>query len=127
METCCVCLGDYRSPAALISGLLVCGACARNLSHHPLALFSMEKIAKAPNKIAYMKQFNEIEPDNMELLIVNGALILNIDEFKEFVNRCTDLERADNSGSTILHYVCKYGTLDMLRYLMEGIWRQYQK
>jgi ankyrin repeat protein len=119
METCCICLGVYRSPAALISGLLVCGACARKLSHHSLTLFSMEKLAKVPNKIAFMRRFNEIEPDDMELLIVDGNFILNIDEFKEFVDRCADLERADKSGNTILHYVCKYGSLDMLKYLME--------
>jgi ankyrin repeat protein len=134
---CCCCLNDYDSPVILNSGESLCEVCAKKLSTCPTTRFQI--IAKIPNgivkkflqipgnftiadlmdsinKIAYMNQYDTIELHNSSMLIKDGKFLLNSYEFMIFINKCTNIECVNSSNQRrLIHYVCKYGTLNMLQ------------
>jgi Ankyrin repeats (3 copies) len=141
MEYCCICLGDIQSPVILNSGATLCGQCIYNVRRCPSnyieitaklpnkfateffryppvpPIFSMEKLLKSPDKIAYMNQFDEIELGNpMNLINNRGGFVLNIDEFKVFASKCIDLNRTNYDE--LFGYACIYGNLDIVKCLV---------
>ena len=139
---CCVCLGDYSSPVILNSGITLCSPCKRD--HQcpitrsaisfalpngfvadafryppplpPLPPFSLEKLFESPDRIEYINQFGQIDA-----IIYDDILkfeLLSIFEFKAIVDRCINLEYVDPYDMRMIHYVCIYGSLDMLQYLV---------
>ena len=59
--------------------------------------------------------------DDMQELIGTAGIKLCDDEFKIFIDKCTNLDYIDKDGNTILHYICEYGTLNMLQYFIDRV------
>ena len=140
MEYCCICLGDIQSPVILNSGISLCGQCVHKLHRCPSnyieitskfpnkfiaeffrypplpPIFSMKKLLKSPDKIAYMNQFDKIELyDPEDLFDYNyDKFLLNIDEFKVFASKCINLNYEE-----MIHYACIGCDLDIVKYLVE--------
>lgn len=130
MESCCVCFGK---PVIINSGITICDNCV--CDHYPLTakvinnfvmdffqypppVFTIEKLLKSFNKIAYMNQFDKIELDNPHKLF-NEKCILNIDEFKVFVSKCINLDCDDIECNRLIHIACARCELEMVKCLVE--------
>ena len=141
---CCVCLGNYNSPVILNSGITICTNCADRVSKCPetnielsaeipngfvtgffryppvpRTLFTIKKLLKSSDKIAYMNQFDKIKLNNPRELFGNGLMcLLDIYEFKIFVGKCTDLDCSDNDGNKLFHYMCLLNELEFVKCLI---------
>ena len=56
--------------------------------------------------------------DELLTLIEDHINTFNIDEFNLLVDNCINLELTNTRNWRIIHLVCRYGTLDMLHYLI---------
>jgi ankyrin repeat protein len=143
MEGCCVCFGEYMTPVIINSGITICDNCVRTYCPltrieittkilnifaikffqytPPLApSFTLNKLMKSSDKIAYIIEFDEIELDDPKNLIdANGKFILNVTEFKIFASKCINLLYANDYGKNLLHYACDANELGIVKYLVE--------
>ena len=141
MEYCCVCLGECVPAIVLNSGTTICDFCATRIQYCPATyiklltklpnnfaakffrlpppppIFNIIELFESPNRIAYMNQFDQIILNELNTFVFK--LLLNIDDFKVFVDKCVNIDYEDIDGMRLIHYACRDNRLDMVKYLVQ--------
>ena len=68
------------------------------------------------NAEAYLDKYNEIKIDFNDL---PKNIYKNNNLMKKIIDKCDDLERGDNGGWKPIHYICKFSTPEIIKYVID--------
>jgi ankyrin repeat protein len=77
--------------------------------------FSYFEYSNTYDRVAYLKQLAKIKVLELNGIIQKNKIVLNEYEFEIFIDKLEDINAIKNDDKALIHYVCQYGTVQMLK------------